>query len=556
VIGRLRQSLGDSVRSFREVFRNRDLRRLELAWVGSISGEWAYGVALAVYAYQDGGAAAVGIVYAVVRIPSAIAAPFLAMLGDRFPRHRVLLAADLSRALAMSGAAAVALAGGPSLVVYGLAVFVALASKTFRPAQAALLPSLARTPDELTAANVASTAIESTGSFAGPALGGLLLVATSPGAVFATTAATFVWSALLVAGIRPTGVPVRPAVRRGGAREAFAGFAAILGGRDIRLLVGLYAAQTLVGGALNVLVVVAAVELLGLGTGGVGFLNSAIGVGGLVGVAVTFALVGRRRLAADFGAGIAVWGIALVLVGLWPEPALALLFLGLLGVGNTLVDVAGVTLMQRAVPEDVLARVFGALESLLVGSLAVGALIAPLLIETFGIRTALVATGALLPVFAALAWGRLGKIDRRAAAPEREVALLRGIPMFAPLPAVTLEQLARTLEPVRLPAGAKVFAQGDAGDRFYIVAEGAIEVAIDGEVTSTVGAGGSFGEVALLRDVPRTATVQTTKAAELLALQRDRFLAAVTGHVASLDAANAAIGAYRLPAGRSGSIAI
>jgi MFS family permease len=556
VIGRLRQSLGDSVRSFRDVLRNRDLRRLELAWVGSITGEWAYGVALAVFAYQDGGAAAVGIVYAAVRIPSALAAPFLAMLGDRFPRHRVLLAADLSRALAMSGAAAVALAGGPSLAVYALAVFVALASKTFRPAQAALLPSLARTPDELTAANVASTAIESTGSFAGPALGGLLLVATSPGVVFATTAATFVWSALLVAGIRPTGVPARPAVRRGRAREAFAGFAAILGGRDIRLIVGLYAAQTLVAGALNVLVVVAAVELLGLGTGGVGFLNSAIGVGGLVGVAVTFALVGRRRLAADFGAGIAIWGLALVLVGLWPEPALALLFLGLLGVGNTLVDVAGVTLTQRAVAEEVLARVFGALESLLVGTLALGALSAPVLIDAFGIRTSLVATGVLLPVFAAVAWRRLRSIDRLAAAPEREVALLRGIPIFAPLPAVTLEQLALTLEPVRLPAGADVFRQGERGDRFYVVADGEVEISVDGAVTSTVGPGGSFGEVALLRDLPRTAAVRTTRDSELLALDRDVFIAAVTGHAASVEAANAAMGSYRLPALRTGTIAI
>jgi MFS family permease len=556
VIGRLRQTLGDSVRSFREVFRNRDLRRLELAWVGSITGEWASGVALAVFAYEDGGAAAVGLVAVARWVPSAVAAPFLAVLGDRFPRERVLLAADVSRALAMGLAAAVALAGGPAIAVYALSVFVALASKTFRPAQAALLPSLARTPGELTAANVASTAIESTGSFAGPALGGLLLVATSPGVVFATTAATFVWSALLVAGLRaPRAMPARSA-RRGAGREALAGFGAILGNRDVRLIVGLYAAQTFVAGALNVLVVVSAVELLGLGTGGVGFLNSAVGIGGLAGVVLTFALVGRRRLAGDFGAGIVLWGVALVLVGLWPEPALALLFLGLLGVGNTLVDVAGVTLTQRAVPEHVLARVFGALESVLVGALALGALVAPVLIAELGIRTALVVTGALLPLFAGLAWGRLRRIDRTAEPPELEVALLRGVPILAPLPAATLEQLARALEPMRLPAGASVFEQGQPGDRFYVVERGAVDVAVDGSPTAMLGPGESFGEVALLRDVPRTATVRTREDTELLTLARDRFLAAVTGHAASLDAANAAMGAYRLPALRTGSIAI
>jgi MFS family permease len=556
VIGRLRQSLADSARSFREVFRNRDLRRLELAWVGSISGEWAFGVALAVLAYQDGGAAAVGIVIVARQLTAAVAAPFLALAGDRFPRRRVLLVADVARAVAMSGAAAVALTDGPTVAVYVLAVLVSLASKTFRPAQAALLPSLARTPEQLTAANVASTAIESTGSFAGPALGGLLLAVTSPGAVFAATAVAFLWSALLVSGIGRTPSAKQPSVRRSAAREAFAGFGAILGGRDVRLIVALYAAQTLLAGALNVLVVVAAIELLELGTGGVGFLYSAVGIGGLLGVALTFALVGRRRLAADFGIGIAIWGLALVLVGAWPEPALALLFLGLLGVGNTLVDVAGVTLLQRAVPENVLARMFGALESVLVGTLALGALLAPLIIDIVGIRSALVATGALLPLSAVVAWRRLRRIDRVAAGPERELGLLRGIPMFAPLSAVTLEQLALALERLPVPRGERVFAQGDPGDRFYVVASGGVEVSVDGQVTSTLGAGASFGEVALLRDVPRTATVRATQETELLALSRDRFVAAVTGHAASLEAANAAIGSYRLPSLRTGSIAI
>jgi MFS family permease len=371
------------------------------------------------------------------------------------------------------------------------------------------------------------------------------------------TSVTFLWSAVLVAGLRPpAAAPRRASAARWVGREALEGFRVIFRERDIRLIVGLYAAQTLVAGALNVLVVVAAVELLGLGTGGVGFLNAAVGIGGLVGVALTFALVGRRRLAGDFGVGIVIWGLALVLVGLWPEPALALLFLGLLGVGNTLVDVAGVTLTQRAVPEDILARVFGALESVLVGALALGALVAPVLIEQLGIRTALIVTGALLPLFAGLAWGRLRRIDRSAAAPDRELALLRGIPMLAPLPAVTLEQLALALEPVRVPARAEVFAQGDSGDRFYVVADGAVEVAVDGKQTRTVEPGGWFGEVALLRDVPRTATVRTTEDTELFALERDRFVAAVTGHAGSAEAANSAMGAYRLPALRTGSLAI
>jgi hypothetical protein len=212
--------------------------------------------------------------------------------------------------------------------------------------------------------------------------------------------------------------------------------------------------------------------------------------------------------------------------------------------------------MQRGVREDVLARVFGALESLLVGTLALGALIAPVLIELLGIRPALVAAGALLPVFAMLSWRRLQRIDRTAAAPEQELELLRGIPMFAPLPAATLEQLAHSLEAVELLAGADVFRQGDPGDRFYVVAEGEVEVTVDGKPATTVGPGGSFGEVALLRDVPRTATARTVRETELLALGRDAFIAAVTGHPGSLEAADATIGAYRLPTRSAGSLAI
>jgi MFS family permease len=520
--GRMRQSLVDSARSFRAVFRNPGLRRLELAFVGSISGEWAYGVALAVFAYESGGAAAVGLVSVIKWVPSALAAPFLAMLADRYRRERVLLGADLVRAAAMSCAAAVALSDGPAPAIYAIAGFVALASKTFRPAQAALLPTLARSPEELSAANVTSTAIESAGSFVGPALGGLLLVATSPGWVFAATAATFVWSALNVSriAVEPSEPASAQEARRGFALEAFAGFGALWHDRDARLIAALYSAQTLVAGALNVLVVVTAIELLGLGNQGVGWLNAAFGVGGLLGAAAAFVLVGRQRLAGDFGVGIVLWGVALALIGVFPTPAAALLLLGTIGVGNTLVDVAGVTLMQRAVDDRVLARVFGALESLLVGTLAVGAALAPVLIHAIGVRAAVV--------------------------PTERIALLRSLPIFAPLAEPTLERLAANLEEARLPAGAAVFRQGESGDRFYVVRAGALEVAVDGTPVSEVAAGGCFGEVALLRDVPRTATVTAKVDVELLALARDVFIGAVTGHAPSMEAANAVIGAYRI----------
>jgi MFS family permease len=535
--------LRESLRALADVFRNPGLRRLELAWVGSVTGEWAYVVALAVYAYEAGGATAVGLVALLRFLPSAAVAPFAAVLADRYSRQRVMLTADAIRAVALAGAAAVALADGPAPALYALAALVAVVSTAFQPAQAALIPMLARNPQELTAANVASSTVESVGSFAGPALGGLLLAVTSPGVVFAATAGAFVWSALNVARIPSTPPPREDAAEEALHREVLAGFQAIFRVPSLRLVVGLYSAQTLVAGALNVLVVVAALELLDLGRAGPGLLNSAVGIGGLIGAGVALGLVGLRGLGTAFAFGLVLWGLPLILFGAWPETAAALVFLGLLGVGNTLVDVSGLTLLQRTAPEEVLGRVFGVLESLVVGTLGLGAILAPLLISLFGVRWALVATGLLLPALALASWARLRKIDERTVVPERELELFRSLPLFAPLPPATLEHLARSLVRVPAAAGTEVMRQGDVGDRFYLVDKGDMDVSIDGEVVSTLGPGDHFGEIALLRDVPRTATVTARSDASLLALERDEFVSAVSGHPVSREAADAVVAA-------------
>src|SRR6185436_8183637 len=352
--------------ALRDVFGNPGLRRLQFAWIGSVTGDWAYAIALGVFAYEAGGATAVGLVALLRFLPSAVVAPFAAVLADRYPRQRVMLAADVIRAAALAGAATVALAGGPAPAVYGLAALVAVVSTAFQPAQAALIPTLARNPRELTAANVASSTIESVGSF--------------------------VWSALNVARI-PATPPARGEVAEEALhREVLAGFRAIFAVPSLRLVVALYAAQTLVAGALNVLLIVAAIELLDLGRSGPGLLNSAVGIGGIIGAAVALGLVGLRGLGTAFAFGLVLWGLPLILFGAWPETAAAIVFLGLLGVGNTLVDVSGLTLLQRTAPEEVLGRVFGVLESLVVGTLGLGAILAPLLVSLFGVRWALVAT--------------------------------------------------------------------------------------------------------------------------------------------------------------------
>jgi MFS family permease len=538
----------ETARSFQAVFANPQLRKLQLAFAGSVTGEWGFLVALAVYANDHGGATAVSAVLVIRWVASALTAPWLAYFADRYPRERVMLVADLSRVAAMAGMAAAAFTGASPVIVYVLAGFMAVASKTFRPAQAALLPLLAESPEELTAANATSTAIESVGTFVGPALGGLLLAATSVGWVFVADALTLVWSAIFVVQLhsRFEAPPVKPE-RRSTFREAVAGFSTLWAQRDARVIVFLYFCQTIVAGALRVLIVVTALDLLDIGNSGLGFLNAAMGVGGIIGVAVAFALIGRRKLATDFGLGLILIGAGLGLIGVWPTVIGAVILIAVFGIGNTLVDVSGVTLLQRAVPDEVLGRVFGALQSILVLGLAIGALIVPFLLDLISIRAALILVGAMLPVLALLLWRRLSVINERALVPVERIELLRANPIFAPLPPATIENLAMKLIPVSVAAGETVFRQGDHGDHFYIVEDGRCEIWIDGEKVADAWPGESFGEIALLRDIPRTATVKAVDDTKLLALERDEFIATVTGHAPSREAADALVGA-RLPA--------
>jgi len=540
----LRRRLGESLRAFAEVFHNDDLRRLELAWSGSIIGQWGYEVALAVFAYRAGGATAVGLVALVRLLPAALVAPFAALLGDRFRRKRIMVASDLARAGAMAGAAAAVSGGAPTVTVYALAAIAAVTGTAFGPAQSALLPSLARSPEELTAANATSTTLESVGFFVGPALGGLLLAVTSVGAVFTLAAALFLWSAFVLGRIGSDS--------RGGPgiegdsilREALAGFRAIAAERRLRLIVGLYGSQTLAAGILRVLLVVTALQVLDLGPSGVGFLNSAVGIGALAGMLVMLTLIGTSRLAAVFRLGILLWGVPLALLGIWPSVAAALVLLGILGVGNTLVDVAGLTLLQRAAPDEVRARVFGVLESVFLATIAIGAIFAPLLTAALGARGALIAAGGGLSVLVLLFWRPLSAAEAPATVPESTLALLRSIPIFAPLPPATLEQLGSRLSRVHVPAGEAIFRRGDPGDRFYVIGDGEVEIALDGGPPKTLGRGGYFGEIALLRNVPRTATVTTRTEVELYVLERDVFIAAVTGHAPSAEAADAVIATH------------
>jgi len=354
-------------------------------------------------------------------------------------------------------------------------------------------------------------------------------------------AIALLWSALIILPIKET-PPVAGAEGHPSFAEfLFAGFGITWKTPDLRLLTGVLSGQALTAGCINVLVVVMALGLLEMGEGGVGLLDAAVGVGALLGAVVIVPLVAKAKLTAPFLVGAVLWGLPLVAIAAWPSVGVAVAALALVGVGNTLVDVAGFTLLQRIAPQDVLARVFGVVETMFYLAIGVGSLLAPLIVETGGTRATLVVVGLFLPVTVAILARRIMAIDADAVIPEYEVELLALLPMFSPLPRLALERLARQVVPVEADAGTEIIRQGDEGDRFYVLDEGEVDVAADGRHIGSFGRGYGFGEIALLRDVPRTATVTARTPVKLYALERDQFLAAVTGHSASEEAADALI---------------
>jgi MFS family permease len=522
----------------RGVYANPDLRRVELASAGASIGQFAYGVAIAVYAYEHGGVTAVGVVAAIRQIIAAMIAPFSASLADRFPRERVMLVSSLGRVTTVGLTTLLVTRGAPAIAVYVVATVTTVIGTVFRPAEASLIPLLARTPEELTAANVSASTFDSLGIFVGPSIAAFLLAIGGPAPAFGFVAATFVWSTCFIFRVRSPGTQPLAGRKHASAFAGLAGgFQAI--GREprLRLLIALYGAQCLVAGALGVFVVAIALQLLGLGTAGVGILQAVCGIGALIGAAVSLALVSRARIATDFAIGLLLWGSPLLLIGAVPTAVIAALALGVIGAANTIVDISAMTLLQRAAPAEFAGRIFGCLESVIVASIALGALIAPALISTIGVRWALVVMGSLLPVLSVVRWHSLGRIDEGLQTPAERVDALRKVPFLSALPIQALEYLGGRLLDVSLAAGETLFEAGDAGDRFYVLHEGTLEIDLPAE-TKIEEAPGYVGEIALLRDIPRTATVRAGSAASLWALERDDFLDAVTGHARSFASAD------------------
>jgi predicted MFS family arabinose efflux permease len=548
---------------FRSAVGNPTLRRVGAAYALFSTAEFGIWITLLVFAYGHGGATAGMVMVLVQLVPCIVVGPFIGALADRRRPSRMLRTGYGLQAVTMAGVALAVGVGAPPVAIFALAPLTALSLTVTRPPQAALLPAVVHTPDELTAANVMGGWTDGAAALVGPALVGVLLAWQGAGAAVLSTAALSALALALVVGVRgpeaavgpaaapePAGAegPEDPGTGRGvrslvgpvwqGTR---ANIDLALSHPQIRVLLTLHTFSFVLIGALDLLCVVLATDVLRMGAGGAGFLNAALGAGALLAGFVTAFLIGRRRLAATLTVSLAAAVVALAAVATTHAVVLVLVLVAGVGLAVAVFDVTGRTLLQRSAPSDAIAGSFAILEALMDLGLALGAVLVRAAIALGGIDAALVAPAVMAAVLVACLWRQLHRIDGAATVPQVEIQLLRSIPLFAALPAPALEGVARELEPVTVPAGSVVIREGDPGDCYYAVAEGRLDVTRDGRAVQRVTRGDGFGEIALIRDVPRQATVTASTDGLLYRLRKELFVSTVTGHAAAAAATRSVI---------------
>ena len=506
------------------------MARVTAAFVAFVVAEYAVWIGMLVYAFDRGGTTTAGLVAFAQLFPGMLLAPVLATLADRKSPTQLLAGGYVVQALGMAGVAASLWSGAPPLLAYGMAVLASTAMTTTRPAQFAVLPALARDAQQLTAANVVAGWAENVGVILAALVASLFLGLGQIGALFAVCAAMVAGAAALVAPVRVAGIALD------GGASAPSGLTTLLeGAREVsgqprpRLLVSLLTAQYVVIGSLDVLFVVVAIRVLGRGQVWVGYLNTAYGAGAVAAGLLTAHLLGRR-LGPALAIALTAFSAGLILTAFTSQLGLVVALIALAGGGRAVLAVSANTMLQRVVPAQLVGRVFGIVEGLSMAGLAAGSLLTPLLVGLGGARLALIAVGCLLPLTALCGIRTFRRLDQGRAVPVTEVALLRSLPHFADLPAPALVTLAGALERIDAAPGQVLIRQGEDADRFYAIADGEVAVSVDGRPRGVRGRGTGLGEIALLRRVPRTATVTAVSPATLFALDSATFLAAVSGH--------------------------
>jgi MFS family permease len=522
---------------------NRDFRIVIGGLAVSRAGDWLYNVGLAVYIFERTGSAAWVAAASILRlVPYVILAPFGGLLAERLDRRRLMIGCDLVRAALMGGLAVSAALGGPAALAVAIAFVSTAAGTPYLPAVGAMTPQLVSERD-LAAANAMVETVDNVAIIVGPAIGGVLLAAGSPSIAFAVNGGSFLCAAFAMTLLRTRTAPSRRAVehdepRRWAAfRDVAAGLRTLLDSRAASILVGFIAAGAFVYGAETVLLVLLSEQQLGTGAQGYGYLLAAVGLGGVLAAAFTGRLARHPRAGIPLTVALLLEGLPLAILAAVREPALAVTVLVLQGAGAIVVDVLGLTVLQRAMPPAMLARILGVMNALVRGAMVVGAVIAPALASSIGLRGSLVATGVAITMLAMLARPMIRGAENAAGARAVEMApradALGQLAIFESLPRAAIEALAAALTEQSVPAGVDVVCEGEPATALYVVRSGKLDVFASGErggapeLVNTLREGDWFGEIGLLEGVPRTATVRTATECVLWRIDGEAFLDAV-----------------------------
>ena len=537
------QALRSAVAALRQALANDGIRRLGVSWTLGIAADTALVVVTLVTVFNRGGIVAAGLLGAVRMVPAVVAGMLAGAMLERFRGDRILVALGLLRAVSAALIAVAIATAGPTMddhqvtivLLFVFASVSAAASAPVRPTQVTLMPAIARSPSELVAANTVWSTGEGLGAFGGPFLAGVLMAVGMHAAVAAVAAAAFLVTAVVGAGLRFE----QAADASGGGRPTSGGLRLMDGMRAIRnrpvlawSMLGTYG-QVLTRGLLSALVVVAAIELLGMGQSGLGVLSAALGFGGLVGAILALSATRSERLVRTEIIALVFWGLPIALIGLLPLAEVGLAAMVVIGVANATYDVALFTIFQRVASNDDRAPVMSVLEGVIGLGAVSGSLLAPVLLLAFGTRGALVIGGAILPLLAVVMYLRIGHAERITVVNEGLVDLLRRVPAFAELPLTAVERVAVGLVPVATAAGTALMTQGEPGETFIVIASGEVEVSVDGRPIHRLGSGDGVGEIALLRRRPRTATVVAVTDVTGYSVDAATFLAAVAGPAAA-----------------------
>jgi MFS family permease len=526
--------MASSVRLLVDALRVGDLRRVLAAYLGFTIAEMANFIAVLIYAYEVGGSPALGLVAFITLAPAAVFAPIGATLGDRFRREVMLTVAYAVFAATTAGVALALYAEWPVGVIYLLAAVNATVLTLVRPFHESLLPALSRSTEQLAAGYVAGGTIENVGLVAGPLLAGLTAAAWGTGAVFVITTGLLLLGTISVWGVQTRTAADPP--RQNAVQMTLEGLAAFRGSRP-RVILVLLNSVVFLTGVLDVAIIVLAFEVFGSEDAGTAWLNAVIGIGAAAGSVLAVVLIGRRHLASSMWRGLVLIAMSVSLIPVFRSQAAALVALAVMGAGWTFVDVSGRIMLQRVIPLGGLSRAFGVLEGSSMAAEALGSAAGAVLIAWLGVGWALVIAGLLIIFLLLINRRALQDADIGVIVPIEHLHLLRSIPMFAALGPAELERLATSADEESVAPGSAVCVQGEPGERFYLVERGTARVVRDGADVATLVSGDFFGEIALLRDIPRTATVEAVSDLDLLVLERGPFLDAIKSSACQIEAA-------------------